>query len=120
MYREEFMEHYKHPQNRGHMEDPTVEITEDNPMCGDVITIQLKIDGGKIEDAKFDGEACAVSVVSASLLTDEIKGKTVEEAESITKEELLEMVGGTLTTSRVKCAELPLLTLKGALEVLNG
>lgn len=116
IYREELMEHYKNPQNKGQMEDPTEEKTGNNPFCGDVVTIQLKIDDGTIQDIKFDGHACAVSVASASILTDEVKGKPLSKAKEMSKDRLLELLGVELTTSRIKCAELPLDTFLGMLE----
>ena len=116
IYREELMEHYKYPQNRGHVHDATCETTQKNPMCGDVITMQLKIEGGSIKDIKFDGEMCAVSVASASVLTEEVLGKSLEDAKKVTKDELLDLLGVELTTSRIKCATLPLETLQNMIE----
>ena len=116
IYREQLMEHYKHPSNMGKITDPTIEITEDNPMCGDVISIQLKINNEKIEDIKFKADACAVSTAAASILTEEVLGKSIEEVKNIKKEDILELLGVQLTTSRVQCAELPLKALKGMLE----
>ncbi len=119
IYREQFMDIFKNPSNRGKLSEPSEELTKNNPMCGDVITMQLKLNGGIIEDIKFDGSACAVSIASASILTDEVKGKSIDEALKIDKEKLLNMLGVELTTSRVKCAMLPLDTLHGMLEGLE-
>lgn len=119
IYREQLMEHYRDPQNRGKMDDPSTEATKNNPLCGDVISMQIKVDDGKIEDIKFDGSACAVSVASASSLTEAVKGKTIEEVKNLSKEDILDMLGVELTTSRIKCALLPLDTLKGMLEGLE-
>lgn len=116
LYREQLMEYYKNPLNRGKIDDPSTEVTKKNPLCGDVISLQLKIEGNKIKDAKFDGAACAVSIASSSLVTDVLKGKSLDEAKKITKEEVLDMLGVELTTSRVKCASLVLEALRGALE----
>ncbi len=119
IYREQLMDHYKNPQNRGHMDGSTKEQTKNNPFCGDVIKMQIKIADGKIEDIKFDGAACAVSVASASVLTGLVKGKSIEDAKKITKQKLVETLGVELTTSRMKCAELPLETLHSMLEGLE-
>jgi nitrogen fixation NifU-like protein len=115
IYREDLMEEYKHPQNRGKIASPTIQILEKNPMCGDEVNLQLKIEDGKIMDAKFDGSACMVSIVSSSKLTQEIIGKSIAEVKKLTKEDLLELIGLNLTTSRVKCATLSLDALNKAL-----
>lgn len=115
-YREELMEHYKHPQNKGSLTNPSVNIKEVNSMCGDEINLQLAVEDGKISDVAFDGSACSVSIVSSSMLTEFIKGKTLEEVQKIGKDELLELLGITLTTSRIKCATLCLDALAHALE----
>jgi nitrogen fixation protein NifU and related proteins len=117
LYREELMDLYKHPPNRGKMDDPTVSTTKKNPVCGDLIDLQLKVDDrGKITAAKFDGMACSVTVISSAMLTEALKGKTVAEAKAITKEKLLGDLNLNLTTSRVKCATLPLVALEDLLE----
>jgi nitrogen fixation NifU-like protein len=108
IYREQLMDHYKHPHNRGKMDDAQVEITENNPMCGDVISMQLKVSDGKIEKVMFDGSACAVTIASSSVLTEALQGKTLKEAKKMSKDELLDLLGVELTTSRIKCASLPL------------
>lgn len=119
LYQEDLMDLYKHPLHKGHIDDADAESNQKNSMCGDEIILQLKIDDGKIADAKFDGTACAVSIISSSLITDFIIGKTLEEAKQIDKDKLLEMIGLNLTTSRVKCATLVLNALQNALEGLE-
>jgi nitrogen fixation protein NifU and related proteins len=116
IYREELMEIYKNPRNRGSIPDPSVEIEEKNPLCGDTITLQLNITDGKIKDARFDGTACAVTVISSTYLLDELKGKSLEEVKTMTKDDLLELIGINLSTSRVKCATLVLEGIKHAVE----
>jgi len=117
LYREEMMDIYKNPAHRGKMKNPSVKKRGANPVCGDLVDLQLKIGNGKIVDAKFDGSACAVSIVSSEILTDAIVGLTIEKALKITKDEFLEMIGLNLTTSRVKCATLVLEALKDALGI---
>ena len=114
-YREQLMEIYKNPTHLGTLTKPTVQVHEVNPMCGDEITLHLNIKDDKIIDAKFAGAACAVSIVSSELLLEDIKGKTLEEAKQLTKEELLKLIGITLTTSRVRCATLSLEALTNAI-----
>lgn len=116
LYREQLMEHYKNPANKGNLLDPSVSVNSNNPFCGDLVDLKLKIEGAIITDVSFDGPACAVSVASSSVVTDWIKGKTLEEAKDLKKEEVLEMLGVELTTSRVKCATLILDALKEAIE----
>ncbi len=116
IYREQLMEHYKHPQNRGKMNDATVEVTENNPLCGDVIDMQLKVDGDIIQDVMFDGSACAVTVAASSVLTEAVKGLSLRQAKKMTKEELIKLLGVELTTSRVKCASLPLEALHNLIQ----
>ncbi len=113
--RDELLEIYKDPANRGSMADPSVSVEEQNPLCGDVVTLQLKITDGAITDAKFDGNACAVSLISSALVTEDLIGKPVTYAENLTKEHVLKLIGVELTTSRVKCATLVLEALKKAL-----
>ncbi len=108
IYREELMEHYRNPSNRGSLANPTLTITEKNPMCGDVLTLQATVSDDTIMDIKFDGEACAVCIAAASVLTDEVKGKTLKAAKEFDKDKLLEALGVNLTTSRIKCATLSL------------
>lgn len=117
IYRDELMDIYKDPSHKGQLDNPTTESTKENPLCGDVMSLQLRIADNKIQDIKFDGAACAVSVISAELLAEELIGKSIEEAREMTKEDLLELLDLELTTSRVKCATLVLDALKGALEL---
>jgi len=119
LYREELMEVYKNTKVRGKLADPSVEVFQRNIMCGDEIILQLQIDQGVIKDAKFDGVACAVSVIASNFMLENIIGKTTEEARQITKKDLLEMIGVNLTTSRVKCATLVLEALQNAIKKYN-
>ncbi|KGR91647.1 nitrogen fixation protein NifU [Ureibacillus massiliensis 4400831 = CIP 108448 = CCUG 49529] len=80
LYRSVIMDHYKKPRNKGSLEENSVTIDMNNPTCGDRIHLTLKINNGIVEDAKFDGEGCSISMSSASMMTDIIKGKKVEEA----------------------------------------
>jgi nitrogen fixation NifU-like protein len=112
LYREEFMEIYKNPMNQGKMDNPTIVEHGVNEACGDEMDLFLKIEKGKVTDAKFTAQSCSVGIVSSAILTDEIKGKTIEEVKKISKKDLLELIGVNLTTSRIKCATLPLETLE--------
>ncbi|WP_458412008.1 Fe-S cluster assembly sulfur transfer protein SufU [Schinkia sp. CFF1] len=81
LYRKVIMDHYKNPRNRGEMEDESdITINMNNPTCGDRIQLQLKVDNGIVTDVKFDGEGCSISMSSASMMSQAIKGLKVEKA----------------------------------------
>ncbi|MFC7681033.1 Fe-S cluster assembly sulfur transfer protein SufU [Paenibacillus sp. GCM10028914] len=80
LYRRVIMDHYKNPRNRGKFEDDAVTIDLNNPTCGDRISLQLKVEDGIVKDAKYTGEGCSISMSSASMMTEAVKGKTFEEA----------------------------------------
>ncbi|MEN9933541.1 MAG: hypothetical protein RLZZ387_120 [Chloroflexota bacterium] len=117
LYRELILEHAKYPHNAGTLESPDVSHEEHNPLCGDRVRIDLRVEDGVITDVKFSGRGCAISQASASLLTDELKGMSVERAKQFPKEELLELIGIPLEKNpvRIKCALLSLKTLKAGL-----
>lgn len=74
------MDHYKNPRNRGQLEDSTLTAELNNPSCGDRISLQLKITDGVVEDIRFEGEGCSISMASASMMTQAVKGKKLEDA----------------------------------------
>ncbi len=116
LYMENILDHYKHPHNAGRLEDASMRARELNPSCGDTIELFLRMDAhGKIEKVAFDGKGCAVSQASVSMLTDALKGKTLEEAEKISEVDILKMLGIDVGPMRMKCAMLSLRTLKTAL-----
>jgi nitrogen fixation protein NifU and related proteins len=117
LYRELILEHAKHPHNAGTLEAPDVSHEEHNPLCGDRVRIDLRIEDGVIADVRFNGRGCAISQASASLLTDELRGMPVEQAKLFPKEELLELIGIPLDKNpvRIKCALLSLKALKAGL-----
>ena len=115
MYQENILEHYKSPHNFGTLPSANASAKESNPLCGDVMELQLKVEDGVIRAAKFSGKGCAISIASASMLTDELRGKTVEEAKKLDKEHVLEMLGVPVSPGRQKSAFLSLKTLKIAL-----
>src|SRR5574340_808797 len=115
-YQAQILVHYKHPHNRGSLEPATHRAHESNPLCGDDISLTLRVDGAdRIEDARFDGEGCAISMASASLLTDGLKGKTLEEARTLDRPAVLASLGVPLSAVREQCALLPLKALQAAL-----
>ena len=110
------MEIYKNPMNEGKLDNPSVVEHGVNEACGDEMDLYLKIDKGIVVDASFKAKSCSVGIVSSAILTDEIKGKKVSEVRAFSKEDLLKLIGVNLTTSRIKCATLPLETLQKILE----
>lgn len=108
-YQEQILEHYKEPQNYGLLSDATFTKHEVNPNCGDQFTFSVKLNNeGVIEKVGFEGEGCAISTASASMLSEEMKGKTLDEVISWDKEVALELLGIELGPTRMKCALMPL------------
>lgn len=116
MYREDLMAIYKDPNHKGHVPNPDITVFQKNPMCGDEIHLELKIEDGVISDAKFNGSACSVSIISSSVLLDNLIGMKLEDAKKYSKEELLKTLDLNLSTSRVSCATLILNALKEAID----
>jgi len=112
LYREIILEHWQHPQNFGILKNADIDVTETNPLCGDKIRLTMKIKNGKIKDVLFLGEGCAISQASASLFTEEIKGKNVKEIKKIIPEDVISLLGIQLTPARTKCALLIYSTFK--------
>jgi nitrogen fixation NifU-like protein len=116
IYRQELMDIYKDPSHKGKLSDPSVSISQNNPMCGDKLTLYLDIKNGEIKNVSFEANACAVSVISSELLAEALIGKKLEDAKKLTKDEFLKMLDLNLTTSRIKCATLALSALEEALK----
>ena len=113
MYREQIIDLYENPLNWGTLEPAAFTYEEDNPLCGDVIRIYVRLDDEhRISEVSWKGQGCAISQASASLLTEEIKGMTLDQVKAYSKEELLELLGIELSMTRVKCALLSLKVLK--------
>ena len=116
MYKEIILDYYKNPRNRGTIESPDSKSKDSNPLCGDVVEMQLKFQDGKVSDIKFNGDGCAISQASASMITEMVMGKTIDEVRKIDKTVLLENLGSpNLGAVRIKCALLPLKVMKTAL-----
>lgn len=115
MYRENILDHYKNPHNHGEIKNPDIKFTENNPLCGDVITINLKLNDHKVGDVKFRGRGCAISQAATSMLTDEIIGKTLEEVKNIKRENIVRMLGIQIGVVRTKCATLGLVAIKNGI-----
>jgi nitrogen fixation protein NifU and related proteins len=113
LYRELIIEHYKNPGYRGELDPNDFTYEDENPVCGDHIRVDVRVDeNSKITDAKFSGEGCAISQASADLLMEFIIGKSVEEVKTLTKQDILDLLGIELGAVRLKCALLPLKVVK--------
>lgn len=115
LYAENILDHYKNPHHKGKLINPTTAAEDSNPLCGDELKIELAIQDNKVTQVAFNGKGCAISQASASMLTDELIGKTPEEIAAISNETIYEMLGVPLTPARVKCALLSLVVVKKAL-----
>ncbi|MEM3227348.1 MAG: SUF system NifU family Fe-S cluster assembly protein [Candidatus Micrarchaeaceae archaeon] len=115
LFAEQIISNYEHPHNKGRIENPSVKHHEFNPTCGDELTLYLKINDGKVSDVKFEGSGCAISMASASMLTDFVKGKTLGEIEKMGVKDIIDLIGLDPGPARLKCATLSLRTLKEAI-----
>jgi nitrogen fixation protein NifU and related proteins len=116
LYRDEILEHYREPHNFGTLDAPDASYEGHNPLCGDRITMMLTVDhAGLVSDVAFSGRGCAISQASASLLTDEVKGRPVSEVGAMTNQDILDLLGIEISPARLKCALLSLDTLQHAL-----
>ena len=120
LYRDYILEHYRRPHNFGVLEDANASHEGANPLCGDRITLQLGIRDGVVERVGFTGRGCAISQASASLLTDEIKGKSIDEVAKMTSADILELLGIEISPARLKCAMLSHDTLQHVLTDLGA
>jgi nitrogen fixation NifU-like protein len=111
-YRDYILDHYKNPRNYGRLEHADISHEEDNPLCGDVVGMDFGIKDGVISDIRFHGRGCAISQASASLLTERLKGMSLDEAKKINKDDVLGELGIEISPARIKCALLSLKVLK--------
>ncbi len=112
LYRELILDHYQHPHNHGEIPDADITYEDSNPLCGDRIRIDIKTKNDVVTDVKFNGKGCAVSQASASMLTDALIGKSLDEIKKMDKQFVLDMLGIPLGPTRIKCALLPLKVIK--------
>jgi nitrogen fixation NifU-like protein len=113
LYREVIIEHYKNPSYRGRLDPHDIFFEDSNPLCGDHIQMELRVDeNGIVSDARFDGHGCAISQASADLLIESIIGKPLEEVKKLNRQDVLDLLGIELGPVRLKCALLSLKVLK--------
>ena len=109
------LQHYRHPHNFGELSPCDIDHEEGNPSCGDQIRMFIRTKGGRITDIAFSGKGCIISQASASILTDLVKGKTVDEVKSMTKDDMIDNLGIPIGQMRLKCALLALKVIKRGL-----
>lgn len=115
LYRDFILDHYRNPRNAGVLDAPDATFEDNNPLCGDKIRMDLKLRDGIVQEVRFRGRGCAISQAAASLLTEDIKGKSVSAINQMSKEDILNNLGITISPARLKCALLALKVLKHAL-----
>jgi nitrogen fixation NifU-like protein len=120
VYKETILDHYRHPRNYGDLPNANAQAKEDNVLCGDVIEMQLKLNGDRIDAVSFRGEGCAISIASASMLTEFTKGKTVSDIQKLGKQDIINLLGTDPGPTRVECALLGLEVLKAAIGTRQG
>jgi len=112
LYREEILDHYYHPRNSGKLVPADLVVRDNNPLCGDEVTIYLRIDKGKISDVKFEGSGCAISQAATSMLTEYLAGKPRSALEKLSLKTILSLLKIQVGPGRLNCALLPVQALK--------
>lgn len=114
LYTERLLDHYRNPRNKGHLESPDLAAEEYNPLCGDRVTIEAIVEDGQIIDVRFDGRGCALCLGAASILTETIRGRTLDELELFGRDEFLTELQSAPRPARLKCALLPWVAFRRA------
>jgi len=116
LYRDFILEHYRSPHNKGVLDPADLRFADSNPTCGDEMSMTLRLDAARqrIEDVAFDGRGCAISQASASILTDELRGMTIDEVKAMDPKQVLDALGVPIGPARLKCALLSYKVLEGA------
>lgn len=115
VYHEHVLDHYRRPRNSGSLADATVRFDDSNPLCGDRVHVDLKVEDGVVRSARFSASGCAVSQAGASMLFERLEGMAVSAVLALDKQTILDEFGSALSVSRVKCALLALSAVKKAL-----
>jgi len=116
LYQEVLMDHYRHPRNKGKLAHSNFKSGHFNPSCGDKVAIEGRIKGNIIADLAFEGTGCVISLATASMLTEQVKNKSLSHIHELDKEFILGMIGMPLGPTRLKCALLPLQALKAGIQ----
>jgi nitrogen fixation NifU-like protein len=122
MYRQQILDHYKNPRNYGELEDPDIEHVGENPMCGDTIKmfVELADDEETVARVSFIGDGCAISQASASMLSEELRGASLEEVREMDRDDVIDMLGVELSPMRIKCAVLAEKVAQDGVSIYEG
>lgn len=120
LYSDIILDHFRHPRNYGSLAAPDISNEQFNPLCGDRIRIELKLDRSIVNEARFKGDACAISTAAASLLTELIVGEDVENLAGISDARLISALESDIKPARLQCALLPLQALREGLNDYNN
>lgn len=122
MYRQQILDHYKNPRNYGELEDKTFSHVGENPMCGDEIQIDVRLDDEEetIEAVSFSGDGCAISQASASMLSQRLQGMSVAEMRDLDRDDVTDMLGVEISPMRIKCAVLAEKVIQDGSEIYEG
>lgn len=116
LYSETILDHYAHPRNWGRLASPDIVADSDDPSCGDQVHLEVALDpDGRVAQVAFEGEGCMISMASASLFTEHLQGKRVEDLEALTEEEVLGWLDVPIPPNRRRCALSPLVALRAGL-----
>jgi len=118
-YTQLVLDHFKNPRNLGRIENPDAEATEGSIACGDMMTVYLKIDRDRIVDIKFESYGCAANIATASMMTEVVKGLTLNEARNLNWKDIVEKLGG-LPEVKYHCSNLAVDTLRKAIDSYKG
>lgn len=119
MFSPQLLDHFEHPRNSGSISDPDASIQLQNPACGDVLKLTLKVADGRVADIRFLAKGCVPSIACASALTELVRGRTVADARAIKREQLVDAVGG-LPPASSHASHLAMGALHAALDRLSG
>lgn len=120
LYSDILLDHFRHPRNYGSLDAPDISNEQFNPLCGDRIRLELKLEHSIVNEARFKGDGCAISTAAASLLTELVLGKNLEELTNLPDAQLISALESTIQPARLQCALLPLLALREGLKTYNA
>ena len=117
IYSDVILDHFRNPRNYGRIDLPDAAHEDLNPLCGDRIRMELKMKRGEVEIVRFTGNGCAITMASASILTEQVKGVDIRNRDAISQSELLTLLKASIKESRMRCVTLPLDVLNRAIEI---
>ena len=120
LYSDILLDHFRHPRNYGDFTAPDISYEEFNPLCGDRVRIEVRINNSIVEEARFKGDGCAISLAAASLLTELIRGISIDELATLSDERLIAALESNIKPARIPCALLPLEALRAGLKAYTN